>query len=142
MEKVIKNINSLIFRKSNNVYIQFFRYFFVGGIAFLSDFFTLYFFTNFLNIHYLISAIIGFIFGVIVNYFLSIKWVFFKRVFEDRVTEFFIFLFIGIIGLLLNEFFIWFFTEELDIFYLWSKIISTGIVYVFNFFARKYFLFK
>jgi putative flippase GtrA len=46
------------------------------------------------------------------------------------------------VGLGLNEVFIWFFTAEVGFYYLISKIISAIIVLFWNFFARKYVLFK
>lgn len=41
-----------------------------------------------------------------------------------------------------NELFIWFFTEHLHIYSLFSKIISGFTVFFFNFFTRKYVLFR
>lgn len=128
--------------KTDNALLQLFRYTFVGGFAFLVDFGTLFLLTEFLKIHYLISAGIAFIFGLIVNYFLSIKWVFNSRVMENRLLEFLLFTLIGFIGLLLNELFLWILTDILLIYYLLSKIITTIIVYFWNFFLRKLLLFN
>lgn len=143
-------INSIYFSKieylfkgkTNNTLLQLFRYTFVGGFAFLADFGTLFFLTEFCHIHYLISAGIAFIVGLIVNYFLSIKWVFNGRAIESRLMEFFIFTLIGLIGLGLNELIIWFLTDILSIYYLLSKIITAFFVYFWNFFARKVILFN
>ncbi|MFQ6003571.1 MAG: GtrA family protein, partial [Candidatus Zixiibacteriota bacterium] len=59
-----------------------------------------------------------------------------------RWAELFIFSLIGIVGLGFNELFIWFFTEKVHLYYLLSKIVSTFFVYLWNFFARKYILFR
>ncbi|MDP3066390.1 MAG: GtrA family protein, partial [Methanobacteriaceae archaeon] len=56
--------------------------------------------------------------------------------------EFGVFTIIGIVGLALNEVFIWAFTEKLQLYYLYSKIISAVIVLFWNFFARKFTLFR
>lgn len=131
-----------LFRTStDNTLIQLFRYTFVGGTAFLADFFTLYMLTEYAGVHYLVSAGIAFILGSIVNYLLSVIWVFNVRRFRSRTIEIIFFVSIGAIGLGLNELFIWFFTEIVMFFYLISKLISTAIVYFWNFFARKYFLY-
>jgi putative flippase GtrA len=118
------------------------RYTFVGAIAFIADFGSLFALTRFGGVHYLVSAGIAFVIGLSVNYALSIKWVFNKRSIGDRRIEFLIFAVIGLAGLGLNELFIWLFTEIAHFHYLASKIISTALVYLGNFFARKYSLFR
>ncbi len=144
-------ILSRITSKTNNTTHQFIRYLFVGGAAFCVDYFILNFFTEILEIHYLISQIYGFIAGLFVNYLLSIKWVFSNRSLQNSKHEFLIFTFIGIIGLLINTFILWTFKEY--IFYTllnyvpehhqrYSKLIATGVVFLWNFFARKLTLFK
>ncbi|PKL71695.1 MAG: GtrA family protein, partial [Methanobacteriales archaeon HGW-Methanobacteriales-2] len=76
------------------------------------------------------------------NYMLSINWVFNRRTMSNRKLEFGVFALIGIVGILLNELFIWFFTENLQIYYLLSKIMAAVIILFWNFFARKFVLFK
>jgi putative flippase GtrA len=139
----IKSIVQLIFKNNaNGNLLQLFRYSVVGGLAFIVDFVTLFTLTEFLKIHYLFSAAIAFILGLIINYILSVKWVFTNRVIENQLLEFFLFAFIGIFGLGLNELFLWIFTDVLMIYYLFSKIITTIIVFFWNFFARKLILFN
>ncbi|PXF59226.1 MAG: GtrA family protein [Deltaproteobacteria bacterium] len=135
-------IESLIKNKTNNTFIQLFRYTFVGGFAFIFDFGLLFILTEYFNIYYLVSAAIAFLFGLIINYGLSIVLIFEKHSIKSKHIEFVIFALIGIIGLSLNEFFIWFFTEIINIYYLYSKLISTALVYFWNFFVRKYTLFR
>lgn len=132
----------LLKNKTNNTLIQLFRYTFVGGIAFIFDFGSLYVLTEIYNIHYMISAAIAFLIGLSINYYLSIVWVFKKRSLKSKSLEFSIFMLIGLVGLILNELFIWIFTEIANIYYLNSKILSTFLVYLWNFFIRKYILFK
>jgi len=135
-------IESLFKNKVDNTFIQLFRYTFVGGFAFIIDFGSLFIFTEFFGIYYLISAPIAFILGLVTNYILSIVWVFNKRKFKNKSFEFWIFTFIGIVGVGLNEFFIWFFTEYVHLYYLTSKILSTGFVFLWNFYVRKFTLFR
>ena len=132
----------LLKHQTDKTSIQFFRYIFVGGMAFLVDFGSLYIFTEFFGLYYLISAAIAFILGLIANYFLSINWVFNKRTMDNLTFEFGIFCIIGIVGLGLNELFIWFFTAELTFYYLISKIFAATLILFWNFFARKYILFN
>jgi putative flippase GtrA len=140
----MKNLMIKLFlRQTDSLFIQFFRYFFVGGLAFVVDFGLLYFLTEFAGFYYLFSATISFTAGLCVNYIVSIKWVFSQnKGLKNKKIEFLIFSFIGIVGLLLNAIFIWFFTEKLLFYYMISKVLSTVIVYFWNFFARKYILYK
>ncbi len=135
-------IETLFKGQSNNTLLQLFRYTFVGGFAFLIDFSTLYILTDYLKIYYLFSAGIAFILGLIANYFLSVKWVFNSRKVENRLMEFLLFTLIGLVGLGLNELFLWILTELFLIYYLLSKMITTFVVYFWNFFARKIILFN
>ena len=139
--KLKKLLNKLFFIKTNNAYIQFFRSTFVGAIATVADMGLLYILTDFAHIHYLISTGIAFILGTIVNYVLSIFWVFKEKKLKSKAAEFIIFSIIGVIGLLLNELFMWLFTDIAGLHYLLSKIIATIIVFLFNFLTRKKFLF-
>ena len=139
---VKETLNTLLKQQSERTIIQLFRYFVVGGAAFLVDFLSLFVLTDFFGVYYLISAAIAFILGLIVNYGLSISWVFNNRTLENSTLEFGVFSLIGIVGLGLNEIFIWFFTAEIGFYYLISKMISAVIVLFWNFFARKFVLFR
>jgi putative flippase GtrA len=132
------------FRKSSPDALlpQLCRYTLVGSIAFACDFGALFGLTRFLGIYYLLSAGIAFLIGLCVNYALSIKWVFRRRSVGNKGIELLIFALIGLAGLGLNELFIWYFTEVMHFHYLASKIVSTVFVYLWNFFARKYSLFR
>lgn len=138
----VPKIRKILFEPTDNTLIQLLRYTFVGGTAFIVDFGLLYVLTEYLNLHYLYSATLSFIAGVIVNYFLSKIWVFQKGKVSNRWIEFLIFALIGIIGLGFNNLFLWIFTDKLHIYYMISKILTTLIVYLWNFFARKLILFN
>ena len=142
MKLILKNLTNNLFRDhTDKTRIQLFRYIFVGGAAFLVDFTSLFILTQYFGIFYLISAAVAFILGLIANYFLSVKWVFNNRKLENRSFEFGVFAIIGMVGLGLNEFLIWFFTQDIQIFYLFSKILAAVIILFWNFFARKFILF-
>jgi len=139
--RIVKQMKSFFFNKSDKTSVQLFKYFFVGGIAYTVDFGSLFILTDLVKVHYLISAAIAFTLGLITNYSLSILWVFSKRTVADRRLEFIIFSIIGLVGLGLNEVIIWFFTELIHFHYLISKVFSTVVVFFWNFFARKKILF-
>jgi putative flippase GtrA len=127
---------------SSALFQQLRRYTLVGAIAFAFDFTSLFALTRFGGVHYLVAAGIAFLIGLSINYALSIKWVFNRRTIVDKRVEFLLFVVIGLVGLGLNELLIWIFTEMARFHYLASKILSTVFVYLWNFFARKYSLFR
>jgi putative flippase GtrA len=142
MKLILKNLTDNLFRDhTDKTRIQLFRYILVGGVAFLVDFTSLFILTEYFGIFYLISAALAFILGLTANYFLSVRWVFNNRKLENRNFEFGIFAIIGMVGLGLNEILIWFFTQDIQIFYLYSKILAAVVILLWNFFARKFILF-
>ena len=130
-------INKLFKDPTDNILIQLFRFVFVGGTAFIVDFFFYYFFSDICNIHYLISAILSFIISVLVNYLLSTKWVFNQNNIENRVLEFNLFILISVIGLIFTEILLFLFTDIVGFNHLISKVISAIIVLFWNFLGRR-----
>lgn len=134
-------IKKIFKEKTHSTFIQFFRYGIVGGIAWCVDYGILALFTEVFKVYYLISGVIGFCIGLVVNYILSIIWVFPVKMMENKFLEFAVFGVIGGIGLGLLTLLFWFFTNILSIHYLISKVIATVFVLLWNFLARKYVLF-
>ena len=122
----------IFYGASDNLLIQFVRYFFVGGFAFIIDF----------GLLYLLSATLSFIAGLVVNYIISCIWVFNNSKFRNRIVEFLFFAAIGVVGLGFNDLLIWLFTDCIGTHYMFSKIVAAAMVYLWNFFARKYLVFK
>src|SRR5665648_202599 len=95
-------VDKLIKNQTDRTHIQFFRYIFVGGAAFIVQFSLFIIFTDIFSINYLISVSMAFILGLIANYALSINWVFNKRTLDNKFSEFTIFAVIGVVGLILT----------------------------------------
>ncbi len=121
---------------------QLLRYGVVGGVAFVVDFGLLFVLTRFGGLNYLVSAAVGFCAGLIINYQLSIRWVFETRAVADQRREFAVFTAIGVGGVLVNELIMWFGVEVLVWYYLLVKLLATGVVFFFNFSLRKLLLFS
>ena len=126
---------------SQDTIFQLIRYGFVGGIAFVADYLSLYAFTEYIGIPYLVSAAIAFMIGLTVNYVLSNIIVFTTHRLHNKWLEFAIFAIIGVIGLGLNEIIMYCASELIGLHYMISKLISTALVFFWNFFARKLTLF-
>jgi len=134
--------NKFIVEKTDHIFIQLFRYFFVSGFSLIVDFSTLFIFTSIIGIHYLISTVLSYSIGLFVNYMISVAWVFHTRRIQNPRAEFFIFAIIGILGLGLNVLIMWVWTGLLGFFYLAGRIVSAAIGYVWKYFARRFILFS
>ena len=127
---------------AGHISTQAFRYTLAGTAAYTVDYCLLILFVEILGIHYLTASLVAFLAGAATSYILNVKWVFDSRTFNNRYFEIFIFCVIGLVGLAQNQFIIWFFTENTHFHYLVSKLLASIIVFVWNFFARKYILFR
>lgn len=124
---------------------QFIKSSLVGGFAFLIYIILTAFFTEIFNFSYILSSSISFFISLLVNYIFSIGWVF--R--DEKITlsallnkDSLNFIVIGIISFLINYLLISFLTDTLGVHYLISSIIGAGVIFVWNFFARKIIIFK
>lgn len=125
---------------SKKLFLQIIKFGFVGGTAFLIDAGVLLLLSK-LGINYLISNVISFTISVIYNYVLSMKFVFDVK--NNNTTQNFLqFIILSIIGLGLNEFIMKICVDNISINLLFSKIIATGIVMIYNFISRKLLLEK
>jgi putative flippase GtrA len=125
-------------KKSNNGLLQLARYFLVGAISASADFASLFVLTEYAHLHYIISGFVGFLLGLTTNYFLCLLWVFAEnRTPRKKRVEFLLFVVIGAVSLVLNLILMWFFTEKFNLHYIFSKVVSTVIVFLWNFFSRK-----
>ena len=121
---------------------QIIKFGFVGFLCFFIDYGIMVFLTEALKINYLISSGCSFSVSVIVNYILSIKFVFDADSDANKVKQFLVFLFFSIGGLIINQIVMWVAVDLLGIFYMISKIGATAIVMVYNFITRKLFIEK
>ena len=135
-------LHTVFVAPTNNWILQLFRYGFVGGVAFAVDYGTLFGLTHYAGVPYLWSAAIAFILGLVTNYLISISWVFQHSGKMNVWQEFTFFAIIGVIGLGLNELIMYVGTDMMHLHYMISKLISTAIVFFWNFFARKFILFN
>lgn len=134
------DFKSLFITKSSNTFIQFFRYIFVGGVAFLADGGSLFLITT-IGVNYLISVIFAFVIGLAVNYGLS-KLLVFENSSVNGKIEFLVYGIIGVIGLGFTEIIMYVLTEIVGLYFMVSKVIATIIVLVWNFVARKITLYR
>lgn len=139
----------------NKLLAQIFKFAIVGGISFVVDFAVYGIMCNVLHIHYIISGVTGFFVSVVVNYLLSMRFVFVSKEDIRKDKEFVIFVVLSLIGMVLNSVILYICIDLIYMHWLWlndslnieimnmvAKIVATGIVMVYNFVTRKIFLEK
>jgi putative flippase GtrA len=133
------------------LFFEFFRYLLVGGSAFVIDIGVLYVTKTYLfnaagNFGVLCATALGFLAGLVYNYFLSTVFVF-KKIDENarkhKARFFIVFAVIGIIGLGLTEVCMYMGTRFLGRqYYLVIKTLTAALVLMWNYIARKTLIFK
>lgn len=125
----------------NNLLMQLFKFGIVGVVATLLDFLFLFLFTDVFGMHYLFSAAISFVLSTLFNYAASMRFVFSSKFSKDEKSkELVLFVILSVIGLLLNQFLMWFFVEKIALYYMAAKIVATFFVMAWNFISRKVWL--
>lgn len=143
MNKLLQKINYTDLLK------EFSKYVVAGGIAFIADFSVLYVFHEYvlrdLKYSLYIATFLGFMVGLVVNYLLSLKFVFaaakstsLGRGIRSQV----VFALIGVAGLGINEFGMFIGVGVFGFNYKIIKVIVAGIVMVWNYAARKLLIFN
>jgi putative flippase GtrA len=130
-------LRKIFVHPTSHVLVQLFRYGLVVAVAFPVDFGLLYVFTEHFHIYYLASAIMSFTISMIVNFLISVLWVFRLRTDRPLWKEIVAFFIIGFVGLGLTALIVWFFTTVLGVYYLISKLIAVSFVFFWSFGARR-----
>lgn len=119
---------------------QFGKFAAVGITSLAVDYILLLVLVELLHVDFLIATSASFLASVVVNYFLSMRYVFSRRDDLSRKREFTIFAVLSAVGLGLNDLFMFVGVAVLSIGYQVMKLISTFMVTWYNFFSRRRFL--
>ena len=127
-------------KKLKQLVHQLFRFSMVGVSCFGIDYGLMIFFTEFTSMSYFLSSGLSFTIATLINYLLSMRFVFRGKEDMNRLTELIIFVVLSVIGLGLNQMIMWIIVEQIHIHYMLAKIFSALIVTIYNFISRKIFL--
>ena len=131
----------LLAEPTENTIIQLFRYVITGASSFLVDFLLL-FLLELAGLYYLPASAVSFLVGISCNFLLT-KFFAFKSV-DPTVgptAEVFVFAAISGGGLVLTMVLMYLFTSRLQLYFMVSKLISSILVFFWNFLGRKFILY-
>lgn len=116
--------------------------YFLSSIAALACDLSVFFLLLLLGGHWGGAGAAGFFVGSVVAYMLSTRWVFSRRVVRSRSFEFFVFIAIGCVGLLVVQGVMWVFIEWVGVREGLSRLIAVAFSFACNFAMRKSILFR
>jgi len=135
--------------KKRELFAEFCRYIVVGGTAFLVDIGLLYIFYNYVFFGFVktglyIATFLGFFCSLVYNYWLSVLFVFKDaQLAEVKSTRtFFAVALVAIVGLILTELGMFVGVELLAFHYLRVKAFVGAVVLIWNYGARKVWIFR
>lgn len=137
-----RSLGALVYRQIQSLPLSFFTYFIVGGAAAIVDIGGFMLLTGIWRIHWFWAALASFVVSAIVNYLLSIRFVFESGVRFRRHHEFALVVLVSVIGLGCNEAALWVMITAAGLGRLPAKVIATGVVFLWNYSARQRFIFR
>jgi putative flippase GtrA len=118
------------------------RYVWVSLIALIVDYFSTVIFVTFVGLSSTIGVALGYSLGAVVSYFLSVYFVFEFRRFQDSSGfEAFLYLGMGVVGLLITEIVVIGSEMLFGMPYWIAKLPAVGLSFIATYILRYYFLF-
>jgi putative flippase GtrA len=117
------------------------KYFLVSAVSLALDMAIYWVLFEAAKIPYLVANVVSVSAGLVLNYALSVAWVFKERRLSSRWAEFTGFVVIGFAGLTVNEALLAAFVGGLHVGPLVGKVGAAGGSFVFNFVVRRVMLF-
>ena len=126
---------------------QFLSYFGVGGVSALVEWAVFSLLEYLFDMPYLLATILAFIFSTTTNWFLGRTFTFRESAYkEKRGKEIFLVFLVSAIGLGFNLLLMYLFVDVIgmntNLLKTVAKILSTGIVFIWNFLSRKLWIYR
>jgi putative flippase GtrA len=132
-------MHHFIFGRANSARVQFFRYFFVGGMSAVVDLIIYTALMHFFGLHYFVAAFIAYMLGLTCNHLICLVWVFERK--HSRTKELTMVVLIAIGGLLWTELILYGLIDWVFVHPIVAKMISQVLVLMWNFSMRKMYVF-
>ena len=131
---------------SNNIR-QFISYFGVGGVAALVEWGSFFLLEYLFNLPYLLATALAFLVSTTTNWFLGRVFTFRESAYRNkRIREVILVFAVSAIGLLFNLALMYLFVTvmrmDTNTLKTIAKVLATGIVFMWNFLARKLWIYK
>lgn len=140
LETLKRDIWTAASQPTNRIAMQMPRALIVSGIAAGVDCGLLAFFVGYLHWHGLLAAIISYLLGGVIQYWLCLRWVFPYTPLR-AVVGFTAFTLLSLVGLLITVLAIWAVHEQAHFPIAIAKGFSLLLAFGWNFFSRRYFIF-
>jgi putative flippase GtrA len=129
----------IVLGRTRHPHIQFVRYFFVGGTSAVVDLIAYTILLKFFGVHYLAAAFFAYMVGLTWNHLLCLLWVFESR--HSRLREVTMVFLIALGGLVWTEVILYALVGFMGLGAIVAKVISQGLVLIWNFGMRKAYVF-
>ncbi len=120
---------------SRDIAYKFIKFGVVGFSGVIVDFGFTYVCKEWLKIQKYVSNAIGFTIAASSNYYLNRVWTFHSNN-PEIASEYGMFLFISLIGLLINTLVLWMLVSKAKFNFYFSKLLAIGVVTIWNFLAN------
>ncbi|WP_207425918.1 GtrA family protein [Pedobacter sp. SYSU D00535] len=116
------------------------RFVLVGGLSFLIEYVLFIILVDVAGIKYTQANLPAMTVAIICNYFLT-KWFVFQPKRHNGKITFVLFTLFTLMGVVLNQFMLWFMVEQIAVDVKVSKVLAVSTVAIFNYFTKKHFVF-
>jgi putative flippase GtrA len=126
--------------KRIDLFINMLQFGIVGGLMILLNVMILYLLTSLLGIYYIFSAILSYLLLTGLSFFLNEKWTFRSithHTHKNPWHRFVSYYLVSLSGMTLHILILFVFTEYGNVFYLYSSIIASFSVFLWNFSLNK-----
>lgn len=117
------------------------KYACVGGLAAIVDF-AIFLLLYIFSVNWFMAAFISFVIATTVNYLLSIQYLFESGIRLSKHCEIITVFFVSGIGLVVNQLVLYAAIDQMEMSPSVAKLGASSIVFLWNYFARRNFVFK
>ena len=126
---------------SERIPIQAIKYGMAAFAGFAADYGVLLALKEWAGLHYLVAVPLAFLAGIAVNYLIGI-WFVFRRGRLSLGKELLLFVIISLLALAITEGSMFLLTDWMRVDYRISRLISGVVTYLFNFFSRRFLIYR
>jgi len=124
------------------LFSQAFKFAIVGVINTLINLVLLYLLTEFLGIHYLVSAFFAFVVANLNSFILNKIWTFKESIKHKAASRYVKFIAVSVTALAVNLIFLYVLVEFFRVWYMFAQVLAVLLNFLINFFGNKIWTFR